>query len=118
MRCPECGTNLFERTERNSEGTVEKTFHCYNCGVVQIPDTAEPTPLVNYGHGFAKATGLRILNLFISLLIFLVVGGVVYFVLGRVFTPILFGLGWMQIQQPPGEFAHPLYYVYQILVND
>jgi len=49
MRCPECGTNLFERTERNAEGTVEKTFHCYNCGSIWRPDSEDDVPECRVG---------------------------------------------------------------------
>ena len=50
MRCPECGTNLFERTERNAEGTVEKTFNCYNCGSIWRPDSEDDVPDVESGN--------------------------------------------------------------------
>ena len=46
---PECGTNLFERTERNAKGTVKKTFHCYNCGSIWRPDSEDDVPECRVG---------------------------------------------------------------------
>ena len=34
MSCPKCGTNLDEIVDRNAEGTVVKTFHCYKCRLI------------------------------------------------------------------------------------
>ncbi len=45
MRCLECGTNLFERTERNAEGTLEcPSLALMVFGSIWRPDSEDDVP--------------------------------------------------------------------------
>ena len=84
MRCAKCGTNLSERTERNAEGTVEKTFHCYNCGVVRIPDSEDDVPEGGVENPKVPKVVQRSLNLILWPVIFLAVAAAVYYTLSPI----------------------------------